>query len=602
MKIVYIITLLILFTLFILVKKTNKKENILFWSMITCAILLPYNVILTYFLTIIGIKSSLIALVILNIIISIVLGLKLFKDKEKQQYYIKIKDGIAIVLLFLLVVLVAYNQYGLQFNIKYETTDPGVHFKAAKDFYEQKVLLYKGEQTSYYEYETFMPLAYVNTGLLFEIFSNTTVDMHKLYIVFDLAVLFLMGVIFYFALSNNTNMKLGKLIATILSAIFILGYPLNSMLFGFAYLSVALLIIVAILSLTRYIKEKDISITIISITFFLLMFGLFFSYYLFVPVIYVALGLYILFDIIKNRKEVKLFSKNNIIKVILILVLPTILGFIYFILPGMLSGSGTSVSHIATEGYIYRDLYINFIPFAPFILHYIFNTLKNKRNKFSVIATIILLGYIALTFVGGMIGKVSSYYYFKSYFVLWIFAIYLTYKSFEILAENDNTKMFVFSYVFIYVVMTLFVYFGIDSKITNRNILFNPSARSTTLLDVQTINTVFVNNENVILNQEQIEAIRFLNSKIDKKDNAIVYGDMLERIWTYVLTGITDSTDLNSLYECPIKTIDEFINSDKKYMIYYINNSNTEQLQLEDTNEYEIVFYNGFSAVLEKNN
>ena len=267
----------------------------------------------------------------------------------------------------------------------------------------------------------------------------------------------------------------------------------------------------------------------------------------------------------------------------------------------MLNDNGTSISHMAAEGYIYRDLYINFIPFAPFVLHYIFNTLKNKRNKFSVITTIVLLIYIALTFVGGMLGKVSSYYYFKTYFVLWIFVIYLTYKSFELLAENDNTRIFVFSSIFIYVVMTLFVYLGVDSKITNRNILFNPVARSTTLLDVQTINTVFVNNENVILNQEQIEAMRYLDAKIDTKDNAIVYGDMLERIWTYVLTGITDSTDLNSLYECPIKTIEEFIESDKKYMIYYINNSNAEQLQLEENEKYSIVFYNGYSAVLEKN-
>ena len=282
--------------------------------------------------------------------------------------------------------------------------------------------------------------------------------------------------------------------------------------------------------------------------------------------------------------------------------MPTVLGFIYFVLPGLIKSGETSVSHMDAEGYIYRDLYINFVPFIPFALYYIIYMIKNKKNSFSVILTIILIAFILVTFIGGMKGKVSSYYYFKSYFCLWIFIIYLTHRALSKFIENKETKPFAYTYLLIYITMVLIVFFGIDQKITDKNILFNPSGKAAPLLDAETINLVFMNREDEILNKEQIEAIKYLNNIIDEndKDNVIVYGDMLERIWVYVLTDITDSNTLSSLYECPINTLQDFTNSDKKYLLYIANKDKNIDIN-ENSSEYTIIYSNENALILQKN-
>jgi len=84
---------------------------------------------------------------------------------------------------------------------------------------------------------------------------------------------------------------------------------------------------------------------------------------------------------IKNKKSKNIFSIftiKNIVKVLTILVLPTIIGFGYFVLPSLMSTGKTTVGHISTEGYIYRDLYSNFILFAPLAIYYILYNIKNK--------------------------------------------------------------------------------------------------------------------------------------------------------------------------------------------------------------------------------
>ena len=275
MKIIYSIFLFIIITLFMLLKKSNKKQNVLLWLFLTLTILLAYNVLSSYILTLINLKSTLLNLTIFNILISCIMAFKLYKDKEIQKYYVKIIDIIFLVLLLILVIGIAYKQYGFPFKIKYETTDPGVHYEAAKNFYEQKVLLFKGEQTSYYGYETFMPIAYVNTGILMDLAPNSlnVVDLYQVYILFDLIMLYLMGAVFYFALINTQTSKISeKVVAIILSIVFIIGYPLNSMLFGFAYLSAGILMITGILLAARFVRNREMNIYITSIVLFFLMY------------------------------------------------------------------------------------------------------------------------------------------------------------------------------------------------------------------------------------------------------------------------------------------------------------------------------------------
>ena len=166
-------------------------------------------------------------------------------------------------------------------------------------------------------------------------------------------ILYLTGAIIYLGIANKIESITKSVIAMIFSILFVCAYPLNSVIFGYSYLTVAILYMTTLVAIAINIKNKELKLCPLCIEMFLIVFGIFFSYYFFVPVVYTAFGLYILFDIIKNRKTkniLSIFTKENIVKVLVILILPTILGFCYFVLPGLLQSGETTISHISTEG------------------------------------------------------------------------------------------------------------------------------------------------------------------------------------------------------------------------------------------------------------
>ena len=77
MGIVYIISLISLMASFILIKKTQKKLNILSFIAITIGLMFCYNTLVCYILTFFTIPITLLGLSIINFIITIILLLYL---------------------------------------------------------------------------------------------------------------------------------------------------------------------------------------------------------------------------------------------------------------------------------------------------------------------------------------------------------------------------------------------------------------------------------------------------------------------------------------------------------------------------------------------
>ena len=134
MKIVYILTILSMYILFILIHKTNKKQNIILWASINWIIILCYNTLISVIYSLVGILCTLTNLSIANIIIIIVLSINLIKSKKIQKYYIKLQDIIFAVIILMLVIFIAYKQYGFELNISYKVTDGSTHYFFAEQW------------------------------------------------------------------------------------------------------------------------------------------------------------------------------------------------------------------------------------------------------------------------------------------------------------------------------------------------------------------------------------------------------------------------------------------------------------------------------------
>lgn len=595
MEFLYIIVSLILFISVILVKKSEKKQNIIFWILMTSVIALCYNVFESYIITALKAKSTLLTLTIFNFIVTIIIIFKICRDREIQKYYIKVKDIISVLILLVLVLAIGYKQFGIPFNIKYETTDPAVHYNFAKTYYEEQT-------TPAGDLKTTMPGAYTNTGILFTIFSGfiEDIELYKVYILFDLIILFLIGAVFYIGIVNKEEGILKSIVALILSILFMLGYPLNSMIFGYAYLSVGILILVAIISMINYIKTKELKRIIFLIYMFLLMYGIFFSYYFFVPIMYSSLGLYMLFDMIKNRKSkniLSIFTKENIIDVIVILIIPTILGFCYFVLPGFISPEETGSMNIAAEGYCYRDLYSNFIFFIPFVLYYCISKISKKENSFININFIITVIFTIVLLYMGLKGKASSYYYYKTYFLLSILVMQMSVKTMYELIDN-KFKIFVYSFLTVYLAILGGAAMQVENIILERNYLFNPVPKMNSYVDIYSFNYIKLNSDVNILNQNQINAIKFLKQKDATRENTKIYGQILQMLWINNIAELTESDSIYTL-QTPVElNIKEWLEDEnKKYYLCLDANDKIEK----QSNLYNVIYEDTGVIILNKN-
>ena len=291
----YLISSIIVLILFIIIKKTEKEINLISFACISIVTMFCYNAVISYVLTLWDIPIKLWVLTIINILIASILATIIFRQKQIQKFIFNKLDILFLSLIVIVILVIIYINFGIPFNIKYETSDPSVHYLTSVKFAESETLLANVPKDDVYmnlrERKT---VSYVNSGLLMKIFSRNLdpIECYNIFVIFGALTLFLTGATLYSTFTNFAKNNEHRLWAFIVSLICILGYPLNSFLFGFEYMSMALLIICAILDLIYYYDEKKLDIRYFIIAMLLLNFGLFASYYMFVPFVYTALGIY----------------------------------------------------------------------------------------------------------------------------------------------------------------------------------------------------------------------------------------------------------------------------------------------------------------------
>lgn len=477
MEIIYILSVIILFIEFILIKKSDKEINIVSFICISIVSLFCYNTFICYVLTFFTIPITLWILSIINILISMFLIFILIRKKQFQKYNFYKIDVLYISLTLIIVLIVSYINFGIPFNIKYETSDPSVHYLTSVMFAESDALLAGVEDDAVYgSFNARKTVSYVNSGLLMKCFAKTLEPMqcYNIFVLFGIFTLFLTGTTMYSALANLATKEEHKLWAFVISLICMLGYPLNSFLFGFEYLSMGLLVICTIIDLVHYYEKELLKIKYFIILMALLNFGLFASYYMFVPFIYPALWIY--FYIKNYQKTKKILTKEIVLLWLITLLIPFVLGFIYHLEPDLYaifinksSNIGTEMeysTHIvksafAVDGYIYINLYSNMLLLLPLPIYLFVKDTKEhklKNNIFIGLLLFFIIIFMEILLIGYKLERVSIYYLSKNYFALWIILLYCNYKALLNISEKGNylPRLFIGVYIFLMILCTAF--------------------------------------------------------------------------------------------------------------------------------------------------
>lgn len=555
MGIVYLISVIMLLIAFILLKKTEKEIHIISFASISIVALFCYNTFVCYILTFFTIPITLLLLATINILITILLSVKIIINREIQRYSFNKIDILYILSIALIVIIISYINFGLPLNVKYETSDPAVHYLTAVKFAESDSLLPGTEPDEVYgQMAERKTVSYVNSGLLMKCFCKNLEPMecYSIFVYFGIFTLYLTGVTIFSAMTNLAKKNEHRLWAFIVSMICMLGYPLNSFLFGFEYLSMGLLVICAIINLINYYEKEILRMKYFILLISLLNFGLFSSYYMFVPFMYPALWIY--FYIKNYKKTRKILTKEIILLWLVTLIVPFILGFIYHLEPDMYAvlinksldtenimnfSTGIVNSGFSMNGYIYINLYSNMLLLLPLPLCltlYLFikdakaDMLKN--NYFIVLLLFFTMLFIEILLIGNTFRKVSIYYLSKNYFALWIILIYCNYKALLKLSEKGNylPRLFIFAYVFLMIICT-----SVSNVKLVGDALNNPDENILSVMEIFGANKTMLFSREPRLNQDEINILMYARENLDYNSKIEVVTEGIQYYWSYVL-------------------------------------------------------------------
>ena len=583
----YSFSLIILFILGLITPKTKEKESLIVNIVLMLIIILAYNTMVCYILNFLNIPITLQNLAIVNSIISCVLLGSIAKQKQIQRFKINIKDIIACLTILIIAIITIGINTSFFTKIHYLGMDPLQHYKAVREFCENETLSNKYSE-QYTTSKSHMPMGYVNIGILFKIFKPLVgyVPLCRMYLVFEALIFGLTGILFYFCVKKYCKTKNQYIITLIFTVIYTIGYPLNSVISGFHYLTIGILYFTTIIYIFENVIEKQklrLCYNIILLT--LLNTGLIFSYALFCPPVYLAELIYFLYKYKNNKNKKSLF-----LYIVFPLLLTGAMGSMLILYENIKNLGQTGIK---LDGWIYKNDWSNFILFIPFSFYYIVNIVKEKnKEKFfeKTLFAFFIIFYI-MFIIGRKIGICSNYYSYKNSFILWIIVLYTAVVGMQRLIEKGNVKIYIVNvFTVFYCFYLMFAMFYIKTYIV---IDGKDKESVATLMDVFSLNVTSITTDYEFLSKEDLDIINELDKHFSGKlqlhsEDVLIIGNPTQEQWINALTGYR-----NSLYNDMAECIINWNKGDYEYLVILNKTEIFKKLEkIIDKNNVELIYKN----------
>ena len=576
----YFICFAILFCATTLIKKTPNKMNVLLWSVIDLMGICCFQAFIAAIFSLIGIPVNIISLACANMTVGLFVGYNVYKSKDKQEFFVDKWNIAGVAVLSLILVAFVLKTCTLEFAPHYLAVDAAAHLRMALGVVN-------------YESVYGMFFSALHHAIFIELLGPfvSSVVYYKLYVISDMLHMLFGWVMFYFLIQRYAKDTFLKIAAIIVSVIYALGYPANSTLFGFTYLGMGIAIISFLMLVVDWFIDEDFE-KLVAVSFLSLgCFGIFESYVLFMPITFFAILFVMFFEQFKKKK---LVSIETIKYGLSIFLMPTILGLLYIYMGTFNKETNTTVSSaIANEGGIYKDLFSNFVILIPFVLFAFVKLVKEKKNKLVLWIMPLLLGFMAVLLYLGVNGKVSSYYYYKNYYLLWLFAFELFFIGITYF-EQELRLFLAFGLATWGTILIAFV-INVETAIYNKAPMFVSSIKAGAYNDIYGFNRDAVSLP--AYSGLKLELYRFAGESIINNENTVAIASSWEDwYWYEVITN----QSLDSGYYHWMFGEEEFFNTlyrDGDYVIvcydstiYQNNVDKFEELELIEENEVGAIY------------
>lgn len=617
MGIFYILTVVAMLATFVLVKKSDKKVNLVNHLILSVISYLAFNIFVCMVFGVMNIKTDLLFLSIMDLLVAGGFGFKIYKDKKIQEFEIRWYDFVAVIFALVIVAYIAVDQYKpLAKTMANASVDASMHYSAATNFADNMKVLAKIDNQTGYNFKTMQTGAYINTGIFISAVRSILPEMkdYVAFKIFEMGILAVNIMAFYMLVSSVVTNKRKFLLALVFMGLYGFAYPYTSLLYGFSYLSFAIAFATELFYLAKVYDKDEMKFPYMLGLIVLMGIGIIFSYCLFVPALFSFICIYVFIKDFNKKDEksyLKIFKKSTLLVTGLLLIV-TILSIFYLVIPTFTDSDQNKLTDaIGFVGGTYKSLFQDFLFYIPFLGLFIYRSFKNKDMNFQSLGLILLGGQALLTLTGLLFGIVSSYYFYKIYYMMWILLVDIAVEVMCSLDDNKELLVLLKVYVIAWVLVVLSAVSGFGMKLNMKypdlmngpmlpQVINGPKSIALAGIYYDT-NIGMASNINVscIIDQNRVELAENLGKIEDATLKNMLVGGMNTncKAWTYVISRITSGGEsINDLQKAVVETdVDDFMeNEDKKYFVLYTGE------KFESNEDYDVVYQNVAGVILRK--
>lgn len=584
-SILYALSIVLLLAVFLLYPKSDNGQHFLTWLAIALFGYELFSSAVGGLLTILHIPADIFTIALCNLICSacMIICYRKRNGKTAQSYHVQVWELLLVAAAGVIVLWFGWDRFEMLAVPNYETSDPGVHLRLAMTCVNEKI-------------------ANGGSGMVVSQFTNALwiqmlepvfdgVFRYRTFILKDMYNLFLSALVFFAAFTSKGRKKYfdGKAIAV--TAAYVVGYPLNNLLFGFQYLGLGVTVLCFLYIVASLYLEGEIKRNWLIFFMNVGCIGSVLSYTLFAPVVYFALFGLLTWDFLRTDHTADLQKKMmSYIKLHLSVFLIPVLYAVYFVVLGWDAQSGgISISGaLSAEGYIYRNLYSDFILVLPFAIYgWIISIKEKKWTLFTVFLPLQIL-YCAYFFHGMLNGTVSTYYFYKLNYINALLLFGLGLEGIQVLVRQKSGG-FVNGYIAMSACLYLIWSTGAVANIQTKNINNAPFLDEEVFFRINYMNDVLIErkyfNEDLIILSEALYEL-----KQDDERVCLILGDWLTNYWYEAITN----QSLNTSYAYLIGSqgvLDRFVN-DRSFGDYMVvmTNSDEEVAVQDQLQTFNVIF------------
>ncbi len=421
---------------------------------------------------------------------------------------------------------------------------------------------------------------------------------YKIFVFCDILYYVLYVLLFYFLLDQLIVLKRKTWIAIATAMLFGVGYPLNILVFGFGYFQTGFLLIAMIVILCSLFGNNKLSFNWYVFLLTITIMGLSNSYIMFLPVILTTLAIWLIYLCFRKRK---ISSRQFGIVILFCFLVSGIISLQYY------KNSFPSNAYqqiIARDGYIYKELYSDFLWFIPLAVYGALRILQNKKqNNAMPIFLICQISSMGIMLILGLFGKISPYYFYKNNYLLWFIVMILF--GYAVIDLFDTNRLLFLSLYICAFSLVLFIGAGFDQKINQLNSLFNPIPRSGSLLPVLTFNIEKICEKNGFIEYKKLQLYsraKILGENEGQKEIPLISIYGRDGLWYQELTNLFPlaKTGNDRVFLDQELVYKHWEKNDLEYIVYYDNGVNNRISLNELDNNHTRIFENEAGSIYKK--